>query len=214
MCQQREPSSGGRAVGDRLAQARCAKENHTPILLQKRNVVGVGLGHKVRDGENTGELSIVVSVTHKEPPTVLPSRDLVPRIVENVKTDVVETGVLRALPARSVDPGPRDRWRPVVPPGVSIGHYLVTAGTFGCLVHRDEELVGILRVDVQDLLSGHLAAPAVDERLQGVVGGDHAALPNLCTEIVRPVSTAGLIGSGHLVQHAAERLHRRLQHVE
>jgi hypothetical protein len=60
--------------------------------------------------------------------------------VEKVKTDVVETGLLRALPSESREPGPRDRWRPVIPPGVSVGHYLITAGTFGCLVHRDEEL--------------------------------------------------------------------------
>ena len=125
---------------DRLAEARCAKEAHAASLLQKRNVVGVGLGHKVRGGENSGELSVVVSVTRKEPPTALSSRDMVPRSVENVQTDVVETGVLRALPARIEDLGPRDRWRPVVPPGVSIGHYLITAGTFGCLVHRGEEL--------------------------------------------------------------------------
>jgi hypothetical protein len=125
---------------DTLAKARCAKEAHVASLLQKRNVVGVGLGHKVRGGENSEELSVVVSVTRKEPPTALSARDMVPRTVEDVQTDVVETGVLRVLPARVEDLGPRDRWRPVVPPGVSIGHYLITAGTFGCLVGRDQEI--------------------------------------------------------------------------
>jgi hypothetical protein len=127
-------------MDDQLAQARSAKATHVADLLRKRNVVGVGLGYKVSRGENTGELSVVVSVTRKEPPTALSARDLVPPSVEDVKTDVVETGILRALPSGSEDLGPRDRWRPVIPPGVSVGHYLITAGTFGCLVHRNEEL--------------------------------------------------------------------------
>jgi len=127
-------------MGDKLAQAARAKENHAADLLRKRNVVGVGLGYKISRGENTGELSVVVSVTRKEPPTALSARDLVPRAVGSIKTDVVETGLLRALPNESEELGPRDRWRPVVPPGVSVGHYLITAGTFGCLVRRDEEL--------------------------------------------------------------------------
>jgi len=127
-------------MADKLAQARCAKENHVRSLLQKRNVVGVGLGHKIRGDEDTGELSVVVSVTRKEPLSALRPQDFVPRTVENVKTDVVETGILRAQPAAVTDRGPRDRWRPVVPPGVSVGHYLITAGTFGCLVHRDDQL--------------------------------------------------------------------------
>ncbi len=123
-----------------LAHARSAKEAHTADLLRKRNVVGVGLGYKMSQGENTGELSVVVSVTRKEPSTALSTRDLVPLKVEAIKTDVVETGLLRALPGVSEDLGPRDRWRPIIPPGVSVGHYLITAGTFGCLVRRDEEL--------------------------------------------------------------------------
>ena len=125
---------------DSLARIRSAKETHTGHLLRKRNVVGVGLGYKISHGENTGELSVVVSVTRKEPPTALATQDLVPPQVEDVKTDVVETGLLRAMPGDDEELGPRDRWRPVVPPGVSVGHYLITAGTFGCLVRRDEEL--------------------------------------------------------------------------
>jgi hypothetical protein len=34
----------------------------------------------------------------------------------------------------------KDRWRPTIPPGVSIGHVAVTAGTFGCLVQRGGDL--------------------------------------------------------------------------
>lgn len=122
-----------------LGQAKCIKEAYAGALLEKRNVVGVGLGFKQKDGKITNELSIVVSVTRKQPAAALPRRDLVPKEIGTIQTDVVETGVLRALPSKEPAVMPRDRWRPC-PPGVSIGHYLVTAGTFGCLVHRGEEL--------------------------------------------------------------------------
>jgi len=118
-----------------LAQARETKRSHVRDLLGKRNVVGVGLGYKVSHGVSTGELSVVVSVKRKEDPSALSAADLVPRSLDGVKTDVVETGTLRAF-----ELGPRDRWRPVARPGVSIGHYLVSAGTFGCLVRRGEEV--------------------------------------------------------------------------
>ncbi len=117
-----------------LAQAKRVKETHVFDLLKKRNVVGVGLGYKISQGANTGELSLIVSVKRKEDPSALTARDLVPQMLGGVKTDVVETGVFRAF-----DLGPRDRWRPVIPPGVSVGHYRITAGTFGCLVQRDGE---------------------------------------------------------------------------
>jgi hypothetical protein len=123
-----------------LAQARLVKEAHALGLLQKPNVVGVGLGYKISQGENTRKLSLVISVARKLPETALTAEDLVPRAVGGIKTDVVETGVLHALLQRPRDASPRDRWRPVAPPGVSIGHYKITAGTFGCLVRRGEEL--------------------------------------------------------------------------
>lgn len=117
-----------------MAQARQIKDAYIYNLLGKRNVVGVGLGYKISHGVNTGELSLVVSVTHKADPSALAASDMVPQALDGVKTDVVATGVLRAQ-----DLGPRDRWRPIVPPGVSVGHHRVTAGTFGCLVRRGEE---------------------------------------------------------------------------
>ncbi len=121
-------------VAEMVAQAKQAKQVHVLDLLNKRNVVGVGLGYKISQGVNTGELGLVVSVTHKEASAALVEKDLVPRSLDGIKTDVVETGMLRAFQL-----GPLDRWRPVVPPGVSLGHDQITAGTFGCLVRRGQE---------------------------------------------------------------------------
>jgi len=109
------------------------KQRHLIHLLTRRNVVACGIGYKVSRGVRTDELSLVVSVTHKVDPSALAPEDLVPRELEGVRTDVVETGLLRAHQK------PTDRWRPA-PPGVSIGHPHVTAGTFGCLVRRGDEV--------------------------------------------------------------------------
>ncbi len=117
-----------------VTQARQALRSHVRQLLAKRNVVGVGLGYKVTNGATTDELSLVVSVTRKLAISALSPADLVPQTVGGIRTDVVEIGNLRAF-----RPGPRDSWRPVVPPGVSVGHYRTTTGTFGCLVRRGGE---------------------------------------------------------------------------
>ncbi len=117
-----------------IAQIAALKQRYLPDLFARRNVVGCGIGYKVREGVQTDELSLVVSVTHKVHPSALAAEDLIPAQVEGVPTDVVELGVLRAFGS------PRDRWRPVVPAGVSIGHIHITAGTFGCLVRRGNDL--------------------------------------------------------------------------
>lgn len=117
-----------------IAQIAALKQRYLPDLFARRNVVACGIGYKVREGVQTRELSLIVSVTHKVHPSALTSEDLIPAQVEGVPTDVVELGVLRAFQ------GPRDRWRPVVPPGVSVGHIHISAGTFGCLVQRGSEL--------------------------------------------------------------------------
>ena len=102
-------------------------------LLKKANVVAVGIGLKVVDGEKTPQMSIVCSVRKKVPLTKLKKKDLIPQEIENVATDVVETGTIRALLKRT------DRHRPA-PGGVSIGHEEITAGTLGCLVKRNGQL--------------------------------------------------------------------------
>jgi hypothetical protein len=119
---------------DALSAALSAKQNHLQRLISQANVVACGIGYKVTAKGITDEVAIVVSVTHKLPAAQLAESDMVPRLVDGVKTDVIETGIFRAFR------GPRDRWRPVIPPGVSLGHFNVTAGTFGCLVRRGNEL--------------------------------------------------------------------------
>ncbi len=104
------------------------------FLFGHRNVVACGLGYKTCDGEMTEELSLVVSVVKKFPREQLTPQDLIPQEVEGLRTDVVETGRIRAQFPKD----PKARYRPAQP-GVSIGHPNVTAGTFGFLVQREGE---------------------------------------------------------------------------
>ncbi|MDZ4768621.1 MAG: hypothetical protein SGJ24_05795 [Chloroflexota bacterium] len=108
-----------------------AQAAHEESLLAKRNVVGVAVGYKNAQDEANGEVAIVVLVEQKLPIAALTVDDLVPRQIEGVRTDVIEIGYLRA---NQVPLTARDRHRPTIPAGVSIGHYKVTAGTLGAIV--------------------------------------------------------------------------------
>jgi len=114
-----------------LNEAKQIKMLHKDALFTKPNVVGVGVGFKETRGDRTDEMCIKVLVSRKKPQAALLSEDMVPHNLDSVPTDVIQVGDLRALQT------PTDRWRPA-PGGVSIGHYRITAGTFGCVV-RDLE---------------------------------------------------------------------------
>jgi len=121
---------GGSAENRQLDVVRAAYVVGRDELLARANVVATGIGYKVRDGVRTDELSIVCSVMEKVAVARLAPADLVPPKIGGVLTDVVATGVFRALYV------PTDRVRPALG-GVSIGHHRITAGTLGCVVKRD-----------------------------------------------------------------------------
>ena len=106
-------------------------KKHRDQLLKKKNVHTVGFGYKIKDDQKTGELSIICSVEKKAPVSELSKKDLIPKEIEGVLTDVIEIGKIKAFPART------DRWRPA-PGGVSVGHENITAGTLGCLVKKKD----------------------------------------------------------------------------
>jgi hypothetical protein len=123
-----------------LDRAVSIKRQNLSHLLTRRNVVGVGIGYKETEGVITDELAVTVNVVQKVPKAQLAESDKVPRDLDGVKTDVVETGRFLAGQVAAQAQGTKDRWRPIIPPGVSIGHVDVTAGTFGCLVRRGSEI--------------------------------------------------------------------------
>lgn len=102
-------------------------------LQPRAHVVATGVGYKTTRGARTDALSIICSVTEKVPLSSLAPRDRVPAAIDGIPTDVVATGVIRALQSRTA------RHRPA-PGGVSIGHRAITAGTLGCLVRRGSQV--------------------------------------------------------------------------
>lgn len=135
-----------------------AKSAHQEMIFRKPNVVGVGIGYKVSGKKVTNELSLVVLVEQKVPLSALSEEALIPREVAGVRTDVVQVGILRPLLSRS------ERQRPA-PPGVSLGHYKITAGTFGCVV-RDRQSGARLILSNNHVLANKNEASPGDAILQ------------------------------------------------
>ncbi|MGI6425720.1 MAG: hypothetical protein ACOX2A_11120 [Tepidanaerobacteraceae bacterium] len=103
---------------------------HEKKILGLENVVGLGFGYKIIKGRTTNKPAVIVLVKEKLPEEKILSRELVPKTLSDIPTDVIEVGEVRLLAART------ERARPAKP-GMSIGHHKVTAGTFGALV-KDE----------------------------------------------------------------------------
>ncbi|MHB1126065.1 MAG: chymotrypsin family serine protease [Bacillota bacterium] len=103
-----------------------ALEANKHYILSLQNVIGVGIGYKEVKGCKTNELAIKVLVSKKLPLLRLDRRQLVPAKIDRITTDVVEVGSFRLF-------GRTSRERPATP-GLSLGHYAITAGTFGAVV--------------------------------------------------------------------------------
>jgi hypothetical protein len=84
----------GQGTPFELAQR--VKQAHEASLLEKENVIGVGIGLRKRGGEYTDEVVLVVMVKKKLPATQLSSNDLLPLEIEGVPVDVQELGEIRA----------------------------------------------------------------------------------------------------------------------
>ncbi len=120
------------SMQDVMATVRQMKRQHEASLIRKPNAVAVGVGFKIAGDVQTNEPAVIVSVKQKVPAAQLAQADLVPKTIGNVKTDVIETGEIVAFQ------DPRQKMRPARP-GVSIGHFAITAGTLGCLVRKSGE---------------------------------------------------------------------------
>jgi hypothetical protein len=159
-------------ISAELAKVQEVKEVNEGVFLQKANVVGVGIGYKETKGkEKTADgPCIQVYVEKKMEVSDLAADDLVPETVDSVKTDVREVGIIEAQPYT-------DRIRPARP-GYSIGHFRITAGTFGCLVRDVCPPCKIHILSNNHVLANSNAASVGDPILQpgahdgGVIPGD------------------------------------------
>jgi hypothetical protein len=100
--------------------------NRNKVLQSSKNIVGVGRGFKIKKGDYTDKPAIIVLVKKKMPEKDLPRGEIIPPKIYDLDTDVIEVGELLLLN--------RTTYVRPAPPGVSIGHYKISAGTFGAVV--------------------------------------------------------------------------------
>lgn len=72
------------------------KMRYEAELLKKPNVVGVGVGLRVRDGKPVGGPAIIVNVIRKVPLGELHPDDRIPKVLEGVRVWVEAIGEVRA----------------------------------------------------------------------------------------------------------------------
>jgi hypothetical protein len=75
-------------IEEEVARVRLVKARHEQVLLQKANVVGVGIGIL----EQTEQVILVVNVTHKVKLPSLAPEDRIPRELEEVPVKVKAIG--------------------------------------------------------------------------------------------------------------------------
>lgn len=147
-------------------------------LLKKKNVVLYYTGKKEVGGVITDRDSIRVGVAVKLPLSALAKSDIIPKTVEGMETDVYVEQEIWAL---EVDR--KAKHRPA-PPGVSLAHPKVTAGTFGMVVKKN----GVrLILSNNHILANSNAAEVGDLTLQPAPydGGEQQYI---CDKCHQPVS--------------------------
>jgi len=113
----------------------------------EQNVVGVGIGEKISDGKHTGMLAVKFLVRIKYSENEISKKQMLPKLVNGLPTDVEQVGTFRKFAAAAPIPNPRTKIRPA-PPGSSVGfkdpaNKFVMAGTFGLLA-KDSHGVYVL----------------------------------------------------------------------
>lgn len=119
-------------MAENLSEVRNLLKEYHKELLDKPNVVAVGVGYKTSAGKKTEDLAIICSVETKKTKQAMTEKEIIPAQIQNIPTDVYPTGIIHALQ------DPTGRFRPA-PGGVSIGHFSITAGTLGCLVKKNSK---------------------------------------------------------------------------
>ena len=82
---------------DRYEQIKKVKDQYASSLMEKANVVGVGIGFADRGGIRSDEMALVVMVNKKLPAEALDPADVIPSEIEGVRVDVQVVGDLSAL---------------------------------------------------------------------------------------------------------------------
>lgn len=80
-----------------MEDIRKTKEKHEAELMKKSGVTGCAIGYKQVEGLQTDELCLVCFVKQKLPEEKLNKKDIIPKEIQGIPTDVVESGSFQAL---------------------------------------------------------------------------------------------------------------------
>lgn len=80
-----------------ISRVLAVKAKYEQQLLRNKNVVGLGVGFREKDGKLTDQMVLTVMVREKQPLTRLHPREVIPSELDGVPVDVKEVGDLRAL---------------------------------------------------------------------------------------------------------------------
>lgn len=114
---------------DLMNEIKDVKQSNEETLFKLENVNAIGIGYKESKNKATEQLCIKVFVQKKLKESELSKSQIVPKEINGIKTDVFQIGEIKAEPNTA-------KIRPAKP-GYSIGHYRITAGTFGAIA-RDK----------------------------------------------------------------------------
>ncbi|MPQ43236.1 hypothetical protein [Clostridium tarantellae] len=118
-------------------------KNYSSFFLNKKNVLGVGLGYKTIKNLETNELSIHILVNKKVPLNNLYKKDVISKTFLGLKTDIIEIGLLQDNSITEISSKEKktsthtSRIRPLKA-GYSIGTAMSgITGTLGAIVFDD-----------------------------------------------------------------------------
>jgi len=85
-----------------MARIQAVKARYEADLMKKANVVGVGIGLRMRHGRPVGGPALIVNVTHKVPSEELHPDDRIPDMLDGVRVWVEPIGEVKAQQSERV----------------------------------------------------------------------------------------------------------------
>ena len=80
-----------------IEQVREVKKRYEKELLKKPGVIGCAIGYKYINGKKTDELCIICYVEEKIQKEKLKKQEIIPKKIEGISVDVIESGRMARL---------------------------------------------------------------------------------------------------------------------